>query len=350
MTTVLEQRRAARKRTNLVTDEELGFVAATMHLSRAEVAAELGRSEGMIGNMRTMVRTGRIPATVSGASRRWTSEEDELLLSLRDHKLRRSALEGMFPGRSYDSIRARRQELGVSVGKWATSDDAHCRDRSAGTPKVRAWDAAEIQFIIENPQMTARQMVEHLPGRSYAAIKKRRQEMGAATKKNSFTVSPFSVHGRPLLAKTCTKCGRLLPAKWFRFESRTGGRWSSACRECASSENRLWRESTDDPTRASRSGNRERQRLSLPTATRRGDEWTSEEMTILADPTLTTLQKAIRTHRTYYGTACALAAFGFASAIEALGSTEEDKWHIDNPNSERIDEIKMAAEGQGKGE
>jgi hypothetical protein len=71
--------------------------------------------------------------------------------------------------------------------------------------------------------------------------------------------------------------------------------------------------------------------------------WTEDDYKTLADPDLTAFQKALVLKRTYTSVHSAVARMGFKSKV-GLGDPERDQWLIDNPNADRVDEIRAQFE------
>lgn len=206
------------------------------------------------------------------------------------------------------------------------------------------WSDDELELIRMAPHLTASQLADRLPGRSMQAVKKKRTEMGAASSAGGgHKNNPASVGRRTLLAKSCTTCGLVLPGAWFPW--RSGPRtWASECRSCNALRNSA--AIAEGRRENGNRGNIRRQTVTLSDISRKGVAYTSEDMTVLSNPDLTTLQKALLLRRTYYGTTCAVSRFGFSSEPQHVGDPERDQWIIDNPNSARLEEIaEMMAKG-----
>jgi hypothetical protein len=219
--------------------------------------------------------------------------------------------------------------LGFSVSQVKV---ARHRIRSGWFPVKFGWTEDEDYIIASLPLATAREIAAMLPGRGWQAVKKRRSEIGAlrGLPKHAFRADPMAPAGRTLVAKTCSSCGELRPGTAFRWRS-PSKTWDSHCVYCGSDRVKSYRAKTGW---SSSSGGARRQRVSLATAQRKGQEYTAADMAVLGNPTLTVLQKAVRTQHTYYGTSSAVARFGFTSALPALGDPEVDRWFIDNPNAQ----------------
>lgn len=200
--------------------------------------------------------------------------------------------------------------------------------------KQEEWSEEEDQIIIRGSRLllTAKQLTDKLPGRSANAIQIRRQKIDARV--GVTNLSPIGVGQRTLIAKTCTSCGLLLPASWFNKHSDGGPK--GPCKKCQSARD----------TERDRKGGWERvsaynanaQKITLPTATRNGYPYTEADQDVLADASLTNVTKALKLNRSYLAVKTAVANRGYRSRYP-LGNPQADRWLIDNPNADRIDEI-----------
>ena len=228
-----------------------------------------------------------------------------------------------------------RQEVAADLG-WTVDQvkTARSRIRSGWAPVKTGWTDDEDYIIRSSPLLTARQLTALLPGRAWQSIKKRRSEISAldGLPKHAFRSDPMAPAGRTLIAKTCTACGELRPGTAYRWRSQSKT-WRSDCVYCESDRTRGNRERSGY---SSQPGNARRQAVSLTRADRNGQEYTDTDISVLKDATLTTLQKALRIHHSYYATSSAVSRMGFASAPPSLGDPETDVWAINNPNLDRI--------------
>jgi hypothetical protein len=211
-------------------------------------------------------------------------------------------------------------------------------------PEFSPWTAPEDAVIASMRYATAAEIAAKLPGRSEAAVNIRRSKIRAGglsrNKKN-----PHAPGARTVVARTCRSCGLLLPSEWFsrKVTTRQGVSTNSDCRKCLSLSNqeRVKRNGYVRPDRGdSRDIYRHRaQELTSSVAENNHQDYTEADHEILADPTITSLTKALRLKRTYLATLAACQKFGYVSLTHQLASPEDYQWLIDNPNADRIDEI-----------
>lgn len=189
------------------------------------------------------------------------------------------------------------------------------------------WSAAEDEFIVETPQLTTAQVAVRL-GRTRSAVACRRALVARRTGVR-FRVNndPFKVGDRPLLARTCLDCGVLLEARLF---GRDGESWRSTCTPCRVERHPPRRERFDKDDGSAERANAKLQAATLP-APRHRFPWLEDDHAVLADPDLTTLQKALRLGRTYMATASAVYKNGYRSATGSM--KEQGVWVIDNPHA-----------------
>lgn len=198
---------------------------------------------------------------------------------------------------------------------------ARARIRSGWSPTAAAWTEEEDDILRAGTNRTLAQLTADLPGRSAAAVKKRRHDIGASPGSVHGHADPNVINGRPMIAKTCTVCGRLRSAIWYG-RTRRGTQWSSHCRDCVNARNR-----GRTPGRADSRKTLFYQEFTLPSADRHRHEYTDADMEVLADPGLTVVEKALKIRRTYYATSNAVANYGFASKPEPV--VDDGVWAID---------------------
>lgn len=203
--------------------------------------------------------------------------------------------------------------------------------------ETQRWMAEENQIILDfGSRMTSESLAKLLPGRSAKATAEQRRRLGVRGPEPAQT-KVTNIGARPLLAKTCTACGRLLQAEWFGRDTRRGSTsWRSRCRICRG----LMEQSSHyhNPTPAQKERKREAsadwiaraQELTRSRATRNNVQYTSKDHEVLSDPDLTILQKALSLGRTYSAVASACLRAGHRSAY-GLGEPT-DLWLIFNPN------------------
>jgi hypothetical protein len=220
--------------------------------------------------------------------------------------------------------------------------DMRAAINSGWTRTLDVWTPEEDAIILAYPNFRNEELSARLPGRTATAVSNRRVKI-QEQKRSLHTYNPYAVAGRPLLAKTCTKCGRILPGKWFGFGVSHGIKcYSSHCRECSNKRISKWgKEAKRHQDGRARAYQEKAQAITLPLAEMKGQPWTEADHRVLADPSLTLLAKALITRRTYAGTSGAAQKAGYKS-YQPIGDPERDRWLIDNPNACRVDEITAA--------
>lgn len=256
----------------------------------------------------------------------WTDDEIGFLQDHPDWSAARLAAE---LGRSSNAIYNARGKL--KAGKLG------------GNERV-PWSTDEDSALIEaGPWITSKQLAAVLPGRTDVAVSDRRRKLGLEVLASGANLLPYSTAGRPLVAKTCTKCGFLLAGSWFRLTNGRGKReWASACRKCNAErceknreKNPEYRERAKANTRKANKAWTERaQQVTRQHATKNGEPYTELDHKVLADPDLTNLQKALRLGRTYSAVNTMCHNAGHTSRRDGLGDPEHDVWVIDNPNAQ----------------
>lgn len=222
---------------------------------------------------------------------------------------------------------------------------ARSRIRSGWSRKKAVlWTPEEDAFVRSNAgRRTVPDLAAEL-GRTVRATYRRMGALGIRANNGSGVyINPFVISNRPLVAKTCTTCGHLLPAQWFRFvETRGMKGWHSSCKKCLSVKASA-REQHGPPrpeTSARRKAfTQKADALTIPLAINNRKEYTEADHAVLSDPTLTHLEKALELRRTYTAVSSYASKHGYKSHRYALGDPAHDRWIIANPNAERIDEI-----------
>lgn len=200
-------------------------------------------------------------------------------------------------------------------------------------PHSVRWSEEEDRLIRDNPRMTAVELAELLPNRTWQAIKWRRAKKRLLVGDRSpYRADPFAVAGRKLVARTCSRCGVTRGGDAFGWRADKNC-WRQECNYCLASRNRKLRV---ERGYSNVDRQREYQQATLPTADRRYFPWTGAEIEVLGDSTLSTVEKAILLRRTYSGTQCAISRYGFASRDDCLEDLRKDVWKIDNPNVRRL--------------
>jgi len=211
-------------------------------------------------------------------------------------------------------------------------------------PAFLPWTAPEDAVIASMRYATAEEIAAKLPGRSEASVNIRRSKIGAGGV-NYKHKNPHLPGARTVVARTCRSCGLLLPSEWFsrKVTTRQGVSTRSDCRKCLSlaTQERVNRNGYVRPDRGDSSDiyRQRAQELTSSLAENNHQDYTEADHKILADPAITSLTKALRLKRTYLATRAACQKFGYVSLTNQLASPEDDQWLIDNPNTDRIEEI-----------
>ncbi len=204
-----------------------------------------------------------------------------------------------------------------------------------GRARMQPWSDLEVQVVRDTADWTAAEVAMRL-GRTPSSVAHMRTRLRAdegLTWGHHLNIDPNAVGLRRLVAKTCSDCGVVMDAKWFR-RNQQAGCWTSTCTACRRGpRSDVEREGTQDRNRRSQTSMRasiERfQRATIPAA-KAGQEWTTTDLGVLADPDLTILDKALRLGRTYKATVVALSRGGHTSRV-GLGDREQGRWQIENP-------------------
>ena len=218
-------------------------------------------------------------------------------------------------------------------------DGMRRRIRSGWVRKKEYWTPEEDQVLISNVGILGgQQIADLLPGRNTRSVYDRIHSLGLKLG-HWQDRNPFAVAQRRLLAKTCTHCGKLLPAKWFE-PPRKGAQWGSWCKGCKNEQLPEYRQRPESKERKKLHAkyNKKAQDISLKFATKYGNVYTDADHKVLSDTTLTAFTKALILGRTYYAVAGQLNLNGYSSRKPA-SDPASDQWFIDNPNIDRIDEI-----------
>lgn len=263
---------------------------------------------------------------------RFWSEEEMAVISANLH-LKAPAVAKLLEGRSSESVYKKM-----------------CEIRSGKTARQPGWTPSEDDVIVENSTMTSTRLTGLLPGRSSSAIDRRRRALlGAVLGKGALhRLNPNTIGKRQLLAKTCPKCGHLLASKWFYLNRKTS-QWATYCKKCAQSSTISLRAEDSAKGDLRRKVNVSRsavyvemaQRITLPQATRKGQEYTEADHKILSDPSITALEKALALKRSYTGVTSALQINGYKSN-RGIGDPLQEIWVISNPNILNLEEIQAA--------
>jgi hypothetical protein len=207
------------------------------------------------------------------------------------------------------------------------------------------WTMEEDEFILATQHLSARQVAVQIE-RTYDAVTSRRKvlarEHGVNFGSDGTKKDPYHIGARPLIAKTCTKCGLLLASEWFAFMPARGGvpaHWRISCKKCVSASGYA---SVKKGTNNYKGSDRYKQKtaqsrkrlqdLTTSRATRSGQDWIEADYKVLQDPDLTLLEKALKLGRSYNAVAIMCSRQNYKSHV-GLGSAEKDQWYIDNPNA-----------------
>jgi hypothetical protein len=189
-------------------------------------------------------------------------------------------------------------------------------DSRKGTNRfgTKPWSEDEDEAIraLGEQRVSGTSLLEMFPGRTLAAITFRRSKLGRPVR--------LGVGGRAVIAKTCTACGLLLAGEWFHKNM-------GSCRRCAVDHARIY---TDAEKRDARALARRRayQAVTLPLATKWGEEYTEDDMRILSDPHLSDVEKALRLRRTFVATSTARRKRGLPSSATRLDNLDLGEWAI----------------------
>lgn len=230
----------------------------------------------------------------------------------------------------------------------------HARRRLRdGRPKTKhQWSDEEDQYIQDKQgRVSAAEIAEGLPGRTEFSVRHRIRALGLR-QGYAQARSPFFIAHRPLLAKSCTKCGLILPADWFKFAANEK-RWSSWCRRCHGAARTTHKQTEGGAARNrkhARAYQAKAQAITLATATRKNYEYTEADHTVLSDESMTNLGKALKLGRTYNAVCSAVSLKGYSS-LRPISSPVFEQWIIDNPNLSNLDRItaSLRAEVEAQG-
>lgn len=224
------------------------------------------------------------------------------------------------------------------------------RWRKYGNPQhvvnaVKPWTDDEVEVVRRCRHLTAEATGKKL-GRSADSVAHIRRELardeGIHFGKGRADTDPHFIGSRPLLAKTCIRCGLLLEASWFVI-SKKQRTYRSKCTRChndtSSAAKRRWANSK----RASADGKHAwnwrvaatQKRLNDITRERASNHrqpWLEGDHTVLADSTLTAFEKAITLGRTLSSVKTACLRNGYTSRV-GKGDPMAGAWWIDNPNA-----------------
>lgn len=171
---------------------------------------------------------------------------------------------------------------------------------------------SDLDFIRASQGMTALQVAEEL-GRSYGSVTHARAKLtrdeGLSFGTGPYDKNPHWAGRRTVLARTCVACGLLWGGAEFTTDR---GKTSSVCRRCRaiSRDDANLREAREQQVRE------EAERRGVPYMTHHYDEYTDADVQVLADRSLTVVEKAARLGRTYEAARQALTTFQLTSKRE----------------------------------
>lgn len=255
------------------TDDELGYIADSKHLTAAEVADHLGRTKASVDAIRKRMREG-----MKRQNPPWTPDEEEKIVDMADG------------------------------------------------------------FTLE-------QIAQRVPGRTSVAIARRLYLLGIRRSTHSHAYDPSIIGRRPLLAKTCPRCGVLRGSECFHVKP--SGNRQSYCIFCQATHAKKRRTDPASPRDNGAAAIRARvwsraAKLITEPADRAGQPYLESDFETLSDPALSVLCKALRLGRTYSATKNACHKLGYTSRGGDLSKREYDQWLIENPNADRVAEITAA--------
>lgn len=203
--------------------------------------------------------------------------------------------------------------------------------RGSATTIVKRYSSEEDEYIRATAgKVPARQVAKTL-GRSEPAVHQRRRKLGLSV--GSISFDPSVIAARPLVAKTCSVCGKLKDSTEYR---RQGNMWLARCIHC-DAERVKRGELTPDQKRSSlnraNASTAKLQAESLESATRRGEPLTNHDFAIFQNPNLTLAEKARATQRTFKSARNVCSINGFTSKGSPLRKRSFPKWGIENPNT-----------------
>lgn len=226
-------------------------------------------------------------------------------------------------------------EAAQEIGITASTVNRLRRQMGFGVLRVSDWTDYEIDFVIENlGKMKTERMAGHL-NRTLASvdveIKRLRRNGVVLIKRTSAPLDPWIIAGRPLIAKTCSDCGLFLSAEWFpEHKTKAGHRdgWSSHCKKCRKTRKYAGESAKEKWAAVNHEYLAKVQAYTLERAENHGDEWTSADIEVLADPSKTVLEKALELKRTYHAVKDAQSKHGFAAKRERLGDPHDSAWKL----------------------
>lgn len=207
------------------------------------------------------------------------------------------------------------------------------------------WTDDEVEIVRRTAHWPAQEVAAEL-GRGYAAVRKFRTTLGREEglqfpNSSGFYLDPQSVGKRTLLAKTCTRCGLLLPADWFGRRSDRG--WRPHCVRCSIPDkekqydkSKQWqRSNSEKASAASKAHYKVMQKITRDRASRHGYPWNESDVPVLKDSSLSAFEKALKLKRSYSSVRNQCVKEGYSSKV-GKGDPTLARWIIDNPNEEKV--------------
>lgn len=234
-------------------------------------------------------------------------------------------------------------DVATSLGRsYQAVVKARARIKQGITPARTSWSASELEDLHRYaPYLTDKQLMDRIPGRTLSSIRNAVKAAGIRRAVDYHARSPH-IPGkrRTLLARTCPKCGLLLPGRFF-FSGGKAKR-NTVCKDCRNERQTPRDEAWHEKKLAqSRAFAEKMQSLTTPHADRHGYEYTADDDDVLSDATLPAIVKALTLGRSYRAVVNAMHKRGYHSP-QYLGAGARQQWIIDNPNLDRLDEILTA--------
>lgn len=225
----------------------------------------------------------------SDTYRAWTDEEDDYLRANRGSMTWVEIAEQL--ERSAGGVAQRGRKLGlITVPK-----------------EQKEWTSEEVEFIRTSvATLTYSEIAERL-GRTRCSVAGKANLVGIKSPHGSDTGQRLlhpsgrvQVGSRTLIAKTCTKCGRLLPARRYsrRKDKPREGYYQPACRSCCMRSN----VTRSDKDKHNQRANALRDKVDTYTrglAFNKGEPWSGEDLAVVRDTSKSLIGVAVELRRTY---------------------------------------------------
>ncbi len=198
--------------------------------------------------------------------------------------------------------------------RWYKHGDPHHQPRSA--TKAAAWTAADDAFMVANPGLSHAATAQAI-GRTIEAVRQRRYKLRLRGVRvgelEANQMKPWHVGERRLLAKTCSGCGLLLDAEWYRPARPGRPVTKRLCRKCTSTERGMRQPWDARPVETE--------------GPRTKYEWTDADVAILDREDLSLNEMAQALGRTYAAVSTARRTFGARARWTPLPDPVE-AWRI----------------------